>query len=144
MADTNATIDGLLAALQTPLEAAGLADAFAFYDGDPAEAIYEHVAELQGEAGASVLVGFLSDADLIENASRAAIGSTLHLSVSVVRRRGSSGEQHADARALNDLYDAAIEALVAAPGIVLRPTRALVGDVDWFGRLIPIHTSRPL
>ena len=131
-------------------DGAGLADVFERFDGEPAEAIDEHVLELRGEAGASVLVGFLSDDALAANEAGQALGYTFRPMVALVRRRslreGEAGATGAtvDAEALDDLYDAAAATLTAA-GLRVLGGRALAGDTThWIGRLLTCETTRDL
>ena len=141
----------LLASLGAALgpDAAGLADTFGRFDGEPADAIDEHVADLSVPGGASVLVGFLSD-DVTETDEEGdALSAALRPSVVVVRRRGHRGDgagvpgATADAEAVDDLYDAAAIAAQGAGWRILRG-RALAGDTrDWFGRALVVERGRP-
>lgn len=146
---TRDTLRTLLAALEAALGPDGLdlADTFARYDGEPADAIDEHVADLGTPGGASVLVGFLSDDVTQADESGAPMLAALRPSVVVVRRRThrDSGATvpgaTADAEALDALYDAAAAA-VGAAGFHAQRGRALAGDTrDWFGRALVVETS---
>lgn len=150
---TKQTLRTLRDALETALGDArpggALADTFERFDGEPADAIDEHVADLRGDAGASVLVGFLSDDVAEADEGGVALASTLRPSVAVVRRRSQKGSglgvasATADAEALDDLYDEAASAIEAA-GFDVRRGRALAGDTrDWFGRILVAERSRP-
>lgn len=149
---TTPLLRDLLSALQGALGPAGLglADSFGRYDGEPADAVDEHVVDLQSASGASVLVGFLSDDVAEADEDGVPIRTTVRPGVVVVRRRGprdgASGTTVGateDAEALDALYDAAAAACQSAGWRVLRG-RALAGDVrDWFARAIVVERDRP-
>ena len=146
---TRATLRQLRAALEGALGAVGLADTFGRFDGELADAIDEHVADLSVPGGASVLVGFLSD-DVTETDEEGhALSAELRPAVAVVRRRSHRGDAAgvpgatADAEALDDLYDAAAAAAQGAGWRVLRG-RTVAGDTrDWFGRALVVERGRP-
>ena len=154
MATTTTLLRGILGALEAALgpdrPGGALADVFARYDGEPADAIDEHVAQLRGETGASVLVGFLSDdVDERDEAGRP-LSALLRPSVLVVRRRGTRLEEGPDgvkgatrdAELLDALYDAAASAL-DGHGLSFLRGRALAGEVrDWMGRALVVEGSR--
>lgn len=144
---TKQTLFLLLGALERGLGAqgAGLADTFARYDGEPADAIDEHVADLRGAEGASVLVGFLSDDVTEADEAGEILTAALRPSVAVVRRRSHRGDAASvpgatlDAEALDDLYDAAAKAVQDA-GFRVQRGRTLAGDTrDWFGRVLVVE-----
>lgn len=150
---TTATLRALLDALETALgeerPGGALADVFARYDGEPADAIDEHVADLRGAEGASVLVGFLSDDASAADETGLALAATLRPSVAVVRRRSHREDAAgvlgatADAEALDALYDEAAAAIEGA-GYAVRRGRALAGDSrDWFGRVLVAEITAP-
>ena len=124
-----------------------LADVFERFDGEPADAIDEHVAELRGEAGASVLVGFVSDDVTDQDETGVTLSAVLRPAILVVRRRDAkrngASQATADAEALDDLYDAAALAADEA-GWSVRRGRTLAGDTrDWIGRAIVAERERP-
>ena len=128
-------------------------------DGDPAAAVEEHVAELRGARGTSVLVGYLSDDDVDEDEDTEALGAVLRATVIPIVRRGPRGtpdqapSQARDTEALDDLYDAVVAALLdgrralaplfAGP-IRLHRGQASIGGEDWFARVITVSFSRSL
>lgn len=148
---TKQTLRTLRDALETALGDArpggALADTFERFDGEPADAIDEHVADLRGDAGASVLVGFLSDDVAALDEAGEILTAALRPSVVVVRRRSHRDAGATvpgatlDAEALDDLYDAAAEA-VGAAGWTAQRGRALAGDTrDWFGRALVVEKT---
>lgn len=150
---TRAVLAQLLAALDGALGDARpggpLADTFARFDGEPADAVDEHVADLRKDAGASVLVGFLSDDVAEADEFGLALDATLRPSVVVVRRRSHRGDSATvpgatrDAEALDELYDEAAAAAEGA-GWRVRRGRVLAGDTrDWFGRALVVERDRP-
>jgi hypothetical protein len=155
MASTAATLRAVLDVLKGELgedrEGGAIADTFERFDGEPSEAVEEHVAELRGKVGASVLVGFLSDTLDESDESGRPLSFTLRPSVVVVRRRGPKNHKDSevrawtlDAEALDDLYDAAALAL-ASSGLRVRLSRglALYGDTrDWTGRALVVELDR--
>lgn len=149
---TKAVLAGLLGALEAamggPRPGGPVADVFARYDGEPSDAVDEHVADLRGREGASVLVGFLSDDEGDRDEAGTALDFVLRPSVVVVVRRsprsasGAVAGATADAERLDDLYDEAALALAEA-GYTVRRGRALAGDTrDWFGRALVAEAAR--
>ena len=157
---TSSVLSALEAVLEAGVPAAGAPlDVCARFDGEPSEAVDEHVVELRGQSGTSVLVGYLSDDDLDEDEDSLALGATLRAGVICVVRRSrrteATGEpsQSEDARQLDALYDAAIDALrsgrealapLSCGPIRIQRGQALTGADDWFGRVIPVQFTRPL
>ena len=157
---TSSVLSALEALLEAAVPAAGVTlDVCARFDGAPAEAVDEHVVELRGAAGTSVLVGYLTDDDVDEDEEALALGATLRAGVIVVVRRsrraeqGEEPSQSEDARQLDGLYDAALDALrdgrdalapLSCGRIRILRGQALQGADDWFGRVIPVQFTRPL
>lgn len=130
-------------------DAAAVCDVFERYDGDAEEAADEHVADLAGERGASVLVGFLAEDVSEADEDGRVLASHLRPAVIVLRRRGprdgaADGVPGAtrDAEALDALYDLAAAACEAGGWRVTRG-RTLSGSVrDWFGRALVVERER--
>lgn len=166
---------GVLAALADALGPTGraaqsatfvpVADVFDRFDGDPEDAVNEHVAELQGATGTSVLVGFT--ADQVNPAQRSgsgrALATTVPLTVLVVRRRSEragcdSARQdpvsatRRDAEALDDAMDAVLETVdtlspdalrdVGIEHLLFTTSVGLVGASDWYGRALTFDLTR--
>lgn len=154
MASTHVALGDLLDLVKAGVEA----DVYERYDGDPGDAIDEHVAELRDEKGTSILVGFLSDDVTDEDEEGTPLGADLTAAILIVRRRGhrvydaqdaggaTVGTASADAEKLDGLYDDTINAVagkdVGGARLFIRNGRALSGDGNWYGRALTVRFSR--
>lgn len=123
------------------------ADRVERYDGEPEVAINEHVAELNGVRGTSILVGFTVKDVAGRQANQQPHLLRIPVTVLIVRRRGGYGENQADCEALDDAMDAtwnAFESYRRSPGDFLASAVApqsmldLRGYDTWLGRAVQV------
>ncbi|MEM8599286.1 MAG: hypothetical protein AAGF99_05150 [Bacteroidota bacterium] len=147
---TKTIFRGLIEHLQLNLPV-GLADVVVRYDGDAEAAIEEHVADLSGTAGASVLVGFTATQYTGRSLGGAYRDGQLPITILVVQRRhevdaaSQQAAMFAAAEALDDLADAVRDLLASNPrtlsgsgvaAIDVTEIVGLLGGGDWLGRAL--------
>lgn len=123
------------------------ADVVERYDGDPWDAINEHVARFDGARGTSILVGFTSGDVSARTANQQPRQLRIPITVLIVRRRGGFGDHEADCEALDDAMDATRQAFeyakrkpseLNAEGVIPVSVYGLKGADTWWARAVQV------
>jgi hypothetical protein len=124
-------------------------DAVERFDGDPENAVNEHVAELSDENGASILYGFEATDIRTRDAAMWPTQIGYPVVVIILKRRTKEG-MAADAEAVDDLMDLVLDtfsvykagrgvSFFGCRAIIPQPVNMTLSDLDgnWIGRGIP-------